>query len=74
MLGMAHCIFYDCLMNGSNNLAEMDRQNSFLCPICLRKLKHAVGIDLHKRYQSLQAFFQKNNLDEQSEWLQAMLR
>ena len=74
MLGMAHCIFYDCLMNGSNNLGEMDRQNSFLCPICLRKLKHALGIDLHKRYQDLLQFFERNQLEEQSEWLRKVLR
>ena len=74
MLGMAHCIYYDCLMNGSNNLAEMDRQNSFLCPICLRKLKHALGIDLYKRYQNLLQFFERNHLEEQSKWLQTVLR
>lgn len=74
MLGMAHCIYYKCLMNGSNNLSEMDRQNSFLCPICLRKLKHALGIDLLERYQNLLEFFQRNNLKEQSEWLNAVLQ
>lgn len=74
MLGMAHCIYYDCLMNGSNNLAEMDRQNSFLCPICLRKLKHALGIDLHIRYQNLLRFFDRNELKEQAEWLRNVLR
>ncbi len=57
ILGMAHCTFYNCVMNGSNSLRESDRRSLFLCPVCLRKLEWYVGFDSHKRYEKLREFF-----------------
>jgi len=34
MFGLAHCIYFNCLMNGSNHLAESDRRPLHLCPVC----------------------------------------
>ena len=75
MLGMWHCTYYNCLMNGSNNLAELDRQNSFLCPICLRKLEHALGseFDLKARFVALKELFGKCGLPTQSDWIGRVL-
>ena len=38
VLGMTHCPYYECLMNGSNLVTEADKKPFALCPICLRKL------------------------------------
>ena len=54
MFGMRHCIYYQCLMNGSNHLDEADSRPLFLCPVCLRKLHHAVGFDPVARYEAIE--------------------
>ena len=38
VLGMTHCPYFECLMNGSNLVTEADKKPFALCPICLRKL------------------------------------
>ena len=38
VLGMTHCPYYECLMNGSNLVTEADAKPFALCPICLKKL------------------------------------
>ncbi len=68
MFAMQHCTSFECLMNGSNSLDELDRQPSFLCPICLRKLAHAIGFDAVARYESLARFFEENALADLSGW------
>jgi archaemetzincin len=50
MVGLAHCIYFNCLMNGSNHLAESDRRPLHLCPVCLRKLQWSIGFDVVARY------------------------
>jgi archaemetzincin len=37
MFGLTHCIYFHCVMNGSNHLRESDRRPLHLCPVCLRK-------------------------------------
>ena len=32
MLGIRHCTAYECCMNGTNHLAEMDSRPLYLCP------------------------------------------
>ena len=56
IFGLAHCIYFSCLMNGSNHLQESDRRPLHLCPVCLRKLQFSVGFDVVKRYQALAQF------------------
>jgi archaemetzincin len=41
LFGLAHCIYFSCVMNGSNHLEETDRRPQHPCPVCLRKLHHA---------------------------------
>mmetsp|Transcript_23424 Transcript_23424/g.38762 ORF Transcript_23424/g.38762 Transcript_23424/m.38762 type:complete len:97 (+) Transcript_23424:765-1055(+) len=40
---LEHCVYYQCVMNGANHLAESDASPMHLCPICLRKLDSAVS-------------------------------
>jgi archaemetzincin len=53
MFGVAHCIFYRCIMNGSNHLAESDARPMHLCPIDLKKLQWSVGFDVEHRARTL---------------------
>jgi len=56
MFGLTHCTFFNCLMNGSNHLAESDRRPLHVCPVCLRKLQWSIGLDVLARYTALEAF------------------
>ena len=69
MFGLAHCVYYRCLMNGSNHLAEMDGQPMFLCPVCLKKLQWNIGFDVAKRYEEMGKFFATNGMKEEGEWV-----
>jgi hypothetical protein len=39
MFGIEHCVWFRCLLNGSNHFAESDARPSHLCPVDLRKLQ-----------------------------------
>ena len=70
MYGLKHCIYYHCVVNGSNNMAESDAQPLHLCPVCLRKLHFATGFDLLQRYDDLHAFYQRADLEREAAWIQ----
>ncbi|XP_077994230.1 archaemetzincin-2-like [Glandiceps talaboti] len=53
VFGLAHCVYFDCAMNESGSVEEAMSQPLFLCPICLRKLQHALHFDVRVRYQAL---------------------
>ena len=60
MLGMGHCVYYACNMNGWNHLAELAEHPMHLCPIDLYKLKHAMAIDnIAVRQRQLQEISQR---------------
>lgn len=69
MFGLHHCIYFKCLMNGSNHLAESDARPMHLCPVCLRKLQYSVGFDVVDRYEKLQQFYEKVNFNTEARWL-----
>jgi archaemetzincin len=73
MFGLWHCIYYSCTMNGSNHLAEDDSIPLHLCPVCLRKLFHAVRFDVEKRYEDLQRFYRKVGLNDEYRWVKKRL-
>jgi archaemetzincin len=56
MFGIQHCVFFNCLMNGSNHLDESDQRPLHLCPVCLRKLHHSIRFDLSWRSLALLDF------------------
>lgn len=41
-LGIGHCVYYACVMQGTAGVAEDMRQPPYLCPVCLVKVVHAV--------------------------------
>jgi archaemetzincin len=62
MLGMPHCIAYECGMNGANHLEESDGQPLEFCPECQAKLWWTCGADPQRRVQSLIEFAQEESL------------
>ena len=53
MFGLKHCIFYSCVMNGSNHLEENKNKGMELCPVCVRKLHENLQFDMLDRYSAL---------------------
>jgi archaemetzincin len=73
LLGMEHCIYLNCCMNGSGHLEEDFGQSMFLCPIDLKKLWLIVNFDLIKRYKAMREFFDKNDAKSESQWLSKVI-
>jgi archaemetzincin len=73
LLGLAHCVFYSCLMSGSNHLAESDARPLHPCPVDLRKLQHTLGFDVTARYRNLHAFAEDAGFTDEARWLTAQL-
>ena len=46
MFGVRHCVYYECVMNGSNHLEESDGRPLELCVVCLRKLQSNIKFDI----------------------------
>ncbi len=74
MFGLTHCTFFNCLMNGSNHLAESDRRPLHLCPVCLRKLQWSVGFDVFARYTALEQFDRGTGFSDEAEWLKTRIQ
>ncbi len=60
MFSMKHCTKYECLMSGTNHLAETDRRPLDNCPDCMAKLAWAMKYEPEMRYRQLAAFWRKN--------------
>ncbi|MGH9158888.1 MAG: archaemetzincin [Vicinamibacteraceae bacterium] len=73
MLGMLHCVFFSCLMNGSNSLAESDGRPLHLCPVDLRKLQWLLGFDIVERYRHLLAFWRDVGVTAEVHWIERRL-
>ncbi|KAL5005019.1 hypothetical protein ScPMuIL_018475 [Solemya velum] len=74
LLGMAHCIYFECCMNGSGHLSEDFRQPMFLCPVDLHKLQTLVDCDIFKRYEELLEFFVKHGMSKEAQWVKMRLK
>jgi archaemetzincin len=61
-LGLEHCVFYHCLMNGVRSLGEVDPQPLHLCPVCLAKVQAALGFAPRARYERLADFYRRHGL------------
>lgn len=73
LLGMAHCVFLNCCMNGSGHLKEDFSQSHFLCPIDLKKLNLVIDFDIKSYYKNLKEFFEKHNAKTEVKWLATVL-
>jgi archaemetzincin len=69
--GIRHCIHYDCLMNGANHLGEVDIHPMHVCPVCLRKLHVATGLDPLDHYQRLGEFYGEHAMSDETAWTAA---
>jgi archaemetzincin len=74
MFSLAHCIYFQCLMNGSNHLQESDARPFSLCPVCLRKLQFSIGFDVVDRYQKLLDFYKRVGFENEAGWVSKRLR
>lgn len=73
MFGIAHCVYFHCLMNGSNHLAESDARPLRLCPVDLRKLEASVGFDVVDRYRRLRRVMEQMGFADDARWLERRL-
>lgn len=55
-LGLDHCIYYACAMQGSASIAEDARQPPYLCPVDLAKVLQVTGTSTEQRYTALLEF------------------
>jgi len=69
LLGLDHCIWFQCCMNGSGHLAEDFSQPMSLCPVDLHKLQALCGFDVLQRYKDLLAFYKKHSFKEEQDWV-----
>jgi Predicted Zn-dependent proteases len=60
MFGLKHCIYYNCIMNGSNHMKESSNKPLEMCPVCLRKLYSNIKFNILTRYEKLLEFCKKN--------------
>ncbi|UCE47756.1 MAG: hypothetical protein JSW47_19425, partial [Phycisphaerales bacterium] len=74
MFGLQHCIYFKCVLNGSNHLKESDSRPLHLCPVCLRKLQHGIGFDVVNRYRHLLHFYREAGCDSESQWIVSRLK
>ncbi|SDD29835.1 archaemetzincin [Pedobacter soli] len=74
MFGLTHCIEANCLMNGTNSLAETDRSIARLCSKCQQKLNANLKYDNRKRLKALAVFFNQNKLDKEFQQMNADLK
>jgi archaemetzincin len=73
MLGMQHCIAYDCGMNGSNHQEESDRRPLVFCPECEAKIWWACRTDPVRRYRRLLEFAEARGLKKEAAMWKASL-
>ncbi len=68
MFGLAHCVYFRCVFNGSNHLDESDARPLHECPVDLRKLYYSIGFDVPRRYANLYQFYRKVGFDDEAAW------
>jgi archaemetzincin len=68
IFGLLHCVWFRCVLNGSNSLPESDTQPLSLCPVCLRKLQWNIGFDVADRYEKVSRALDELGLAAEAEW------
>ena len=67
MFSMHHCIAYNCVMSGSNHLAETDSHPIDACPECMAKVCWFSHISPAERYHRLENVCRENGLVKQAD-------
>ncbi len=71
MFGLPHCLYFACCMNGSNSLAEADRQPLWYCPVCDSKITWNRSLDPVARFRALALELRAAGLDTEAAWYEA---
>lgn len=71
ILGLEHCIYYECVMNGANSLEEDDTKPLHLCPVCHAKLAWNVGFDDLAREKELAKLLAAEKIEDEAKWSEA---
>jgi len=74
MLGVLHCCYFRCLMNGAANQEEADGRPPYLCAMCLKKLHLVLGMDPLVRYQHLAHFWAWAGNPQVALWYETRVR
>jgi len=74
MFGIRHCIYFECVMNGSNSMRESDSRDIHMCPVCLRKLQWSTKSDVPQRYENLMATYNTIGLHSESKWVEQRIK
>lgn len=53
VLGIRHCIAYECVMCGSNTREESDKRGLVFCPLCMEKLLWNTGVSVKEHLTRL---------------------
>ena len=67
MFGFKHCTKYECVMSGTNSLAETDRRPIDACPECMAKICWMTHTKPEERYEKLAAFCRKYGLAKEAD-------
>eukprot|EP01012_Entosiphon_sulcatum_P015018 TRINITY_DN20049_c0_g1_i4.p1 TRINITY_DN20049_c0_g1~~TRINITY_DN20049_c0_g1_i4.p1 ORF type:complete len:298 (-),score=11.37 TRINITY_DN20049_c0_g1_i4:930-1823(-) len=62
IFGLKHCIYAQCVMNGTNSMQENDRSTLRLCVNCQNKLNSSLNFNNKKRLKELIGFFKDNDM------------
>jgi archaemetzincin len=73
MFSLAHCIYFKCVMNGSNHVQESDARPLSVCPVCLHKLQYSTGFDVAERYRRLYQLYRDVGFADEAEWVSRRL-
>jgi len=74
IFGLAHCVEFECIMNGSNHIQEMDRSPLYMCPVDERKFLYSISnlyqnIDVVDRYEKLMKTWIEIGLVNEAKWI-----
>jgi archaemetzincin len=69
LLGMRHCLYFRCVMNPTEGIADLDALPLHLCTICTQKLLVASGVDPRMRALALREFFDEQALLAEREFI-----
>jgi archaemetzincin len=73
LLGLWHCMAYECGMNGSNHRAEADARPLWFCPEDEMKVWWACRVEPKSRYERLAAFAGAQGLDREARFWRVSL-
>ena len=74
MFSMRHCTKYECVMSGTNHLAETDRRPIDACPECMAKIVWMTSKSPAERYERLVRFAKRHGLTDAESDFQKKLK